>query len=100
VVRFFVNRRSRRRGLTLALLKAAVAYAHSEGAKIVEGYPVGPCARLYTYMGSPSAFHSAGFRDVTPPGARRSFMHYFLKPSDGHAPQAMRHSPGWRAAER
>src|SRR5713226_3646075 len=47
---FFVDRRFRRRGLTLALLKAAVGYAHSEGAKIVEGYPVIPGPRSYTYM--------------------------------------------------
>jgi GNAT superfamily N-acetyltransferase len=75
---FFVDRRFRRRGLTVALLKAAVDYAHSEGAKIVEGYPVTPGARLYTYMGSPSTFRSAGFHDVTPPGATRSFMRYFF----------------------
>jgi GNAT superfamily N-acetyltransferase len=78
VVCFFVDRRFRRRGLALALLKAAVAYAHSEGAKIVEGYPVAPGARLYTYMGSPSTFRRAGFSDVTPAGAPRSFMRYFL----------------------
>jgi len=75
---FFVDRRLRRRGLTLGLLKAAVAFARSEGAKIVEGYPVVPGQRLYTYMGSPSTFRSAGFRDVTPPGATRSFMRYFF----------------------
>jgi GNAT superfamily N-acetyltransferase len=78
VVCFFVDRRFRRRGLTLALLKAAVAHAHTEGAQIVEGYPVIPGPRLYTYMGSPSTFRSAGFRDVTPPGATRSIMRYFL----------------------
>ena len=78
VVCFFVDRRFRRRGLTLALLKAAVAYARSEGAKIVEGYPVNPGSRLYTYMGAPSTFLSAGFRDVTPPGATRSFMRHFF----------------------
>jgi hypothetical protein len=64
--------------MTSTLLKATVAYAHSEGAKIVEGYRVIPGPRLYTYMGSPSAFRDAGFRDVTPPGATRSFMRYFL----------------------
>jgi GNAT superfamily N-acetyltransferase len=78
VVCFFVDSRFRRRGLTLALLKAAVAYAHSEGAKIVEGYPVIPGQRSYTYMGSPSTFCTAGFRDVTPAGATRSFMRYFF----------------------
>jgi GNAT superfamily N-acetyltransferase len=100
VVCFFVDRRFRRRGLTLALLKAAVAYAHSEGAKIVEGYPVGPCARLYTYMGSPSAFHSAGFGDVTPPGARRSFMRYFFKAIRRARAASYAAFPGRRATER
>jgi GNAT superfamily N-acetyltransferase len=78
VVCFFVNRRFRRRGLTLALLRGAVAYAHSEGAKIIEGYPVLPGQQLYSYMGSPSTFRGAGFRDVTPPGATRSYMRYFF----------------------
>jgi GNAT superfamily N-acetyltransferase len=78
VVCFFVDRRFRQRGLTLALLKAALAYAHSEGAKIVEGYPVAPGSRLYTYMGSPATFRSAGFHDVTPPGPTRSIMRYFF----------------------
>jgi GNAT superfamily N-acetyltransferase len=71
VVCFFVDRRVRRRGLTVGLLEAAVAYARSRGAKIVEGYPVEPGPRLYTYMGSPAAFRKAGFRDVTPRGRER-----------------------------
>jgi GNAT superfamily N-acetyltransferase len=78
VVCFFVDRRFQRRGLTVDLLKAAVAYAHSEGARIVEGYPVMSGSRSYTYMGSPSTFRGAGFRDVTPSGATRSIMRYFL----------------------
>ncbi|SRR5579871_180284 len=78
VVCFFVDRRYRRRGLTRALLDGAVAYAHSQGAKIVEGYPVAPGPRLYTYMGAPSTFRAAGFRDVTLPGATRPVVRYFL----------------------
>jgi GNAT superfamily N-acetyltransferase len=71
VVCFFVDRRVRRAGLTRGLLGAAVAYAMALGAKIVEGYPVEPGPRLYTYMGSPATFRAAGFRDVTPPGRER-----------------------------
>jgi Acetyltransferase (GNAT) family len=76
VVCFFVDRRVRREGATLGLLKAAVAYARSCGARIVEGYPVQPGLRLYTYMGSPSTFRRAGFRDVTPRGQGRRVMRY------------------------
>jgi hypothetical protein len=60
-------------------LKAAVEYAGSQAAEIIEGYPVEPGARLYTYMGSPSIFRAAGFQDVTPPGRSRLVMRYFVK---------------------
>lgn len=74
VVCFFVDSRYRRQGLTLALLEAAVEYAASEGALIVEGYPVEPDATSYTYMGSPNTFLQAGFKDVTPLGQKRAVM--------------------------
>jgi GNAT superfamily N-acetyltransferase len=71
---FFVDRRFRRRQLTLGLLKAGLDYARSQGAKIVEGYPVEPGSRLYTYMGSPATFRKAGFQDVTPKGRPRKVV--------------------------
>lgn len=79
VVCFFVDRRFRRQGLTLGLLKAAVEVARAQGAQIVEGYPVEPGSRSYTYMGSPATFRRAGFRDVTPPGQTRSVMRRDLR---------------------
>jgi hypothetical protein len=79
VVCFFVSTRIRRAGATLGLLKAAVEYAASERAEIIEGYPVEPGARLYTYMGSPATFRAAGFLDVTPRGQSRKVMRYFVK---------------------
>ena len=79
VVCFFVDRHVRREGATVGLLKAAVEYAKSQGAKIVEGYPVEPGPRLYTYMGSPTTFRKAGFRDVTPDGQERRVMRYVVK---------------------
>ena len=74
VVCFFVDRRFRRRQLTLGLLKAGLDYARSQGATIVEGYPVEPGSRLYTYMGSPATFRKAGFQDVTPKGQQRKVV--------------------------
>jgi GNAT superfamily N-acetyltransferase len=79
VVCFFVDRRFRRQGLTLGLLKAAVEYARAQGAQIVEGYPVQPGSRSYTYMGSPATCRQAGFHDVTPPGRTRSVMRCDLR---------------------
>ncbi len=77
VVCFFVDRHVRRAGVTLGLLRAAVEYARSQGAEVIEGYPVEPGPRLYTYMGSPSTFRAAGFRDVTVPGQARQIMRFF-----------------------
>jgi len=76
VVCFFVDSHVRRQGVTLGLLKAAVEYARSQGAQIIEGYPVEPGSRLYTYMGSPETFRQAGFQDVTPAGQARLIMRY------------------------
>jgi hypothetical protein len=83
VVCFFVDSRIRRNGATLGLLGAAVEYACSQGADIIEGYPVEPGAGLYTYMGSPGVFRDAGFRDVTPPGQTRRVMRHFAGPNQG-----------------
>jgi GNAT superfamily N-acetyltransferase len=79
VVCFFVSARIRRSGATRGLLKAAVDYAAAQGAEIIEGYPVEPGPRLYTYMGSPATFRAAGFRDVTPRGQARQVMRYFVR---------------------
>ena len=83
VVCFFVDPRIRKNRATLGLLEAAVAYARSQGAEVIEGYPVEPGAGLYTYMGSPSVFRDAGFRDVTPPGQTRRVMRHFAGPNQG-----------------
>jgi GNAT superfamily N-acetyltransferase len=80
VVCFFVDARARRDGLTMGLLKAAVAYARSLGAMIAEGYPVEP-GKIYTYMGSPETFRKAGFEDVTAAGQVRRVMRHTLRQS-------------------
>jgi GNAT superfamily N-acetyltransferase len=67
----FVARPWRRRGVSQALIEAAVAHARSRGARIVEGYPVkpgGPQADAFVWTGLASAFERAGFREA----ARRS----------------------------
>lgn len=78
VVCFFVGSRFRRQGVTLGLLKAAVAYAQSQGAHVIEGYPVEPGSPSYTYMGSPATYLRAGFQDVTPAGQTRQVMRHYV----------------------
>jgi GNAT superfamily N-acetyltransferase len=69
---FFVARPFRRAGVSVQLLKAAVAHAANLGAKIVEGYPVeprkDPMPDVFAWTGISSAFRMAGFKEV----ARRS----------------------------
>lgn len=81
VVCFFVARPFRRKGLTVALLKAAAAFAGERGARIVEGYPVEPkkgtMPDAFAYTGLASAFEAAGFvekarRSPTRPIMRRA----------------------------
>jgi len=68
----FIERSHRRRGVSVALLRAAVEHAMARGASVVEGYPVVPkTGRMpdaFAWTGTLAAFERAGFREV----ARRS----------------------------
>lgn len=76
VVCFFLDRQVRGQGFALQLLQAAVAFARSRGAGVVEGYPVEGSSSSYRWMGSRSTFHRAGFREVEQPGNGRSIMRW------------------------
>lgn len=69
---FFVARGWRRKGVTVALLRAAAAHAASRGAKLLEGYPIAPkqgkVADAFAWTGIAGAFEKAAFEEV----ARRS----------------------------
>jgi GNAT superfamily N-acetyltransferase len=67
IVCFFVAKSARRQGVMLSLLRAAVEYARSRGARIVEGYPVEPTRTLSGvsgFTGVVSTFRQAGFVEV------------------------------------
>jgi GNAT superfamily N-acetyltransferase len=82
VVCFFVSKPERHQGLTVELLKAAVSFAASRGARVVEGYPVEPRAGkspdVFAYTGLSSAFLQAGFTEVARRSATRPIMRYFI----------------------
>jgi len=82
VVCFFVARNQRRKGLTVDLLKAAIDFARSNGARIVEGYPVEPktgkAPVVFIYTGVLSAFKQAGFSEVLRRSETRPIMRYYL----------------------
>ncbi|HWE60591.1 MAG TPA: GNAT family N-acetyltransferase [Chloroflexota bacterium] len=78
---FFVAAAVRRRGVTLGLLDAAVAYAQAQGARVIEGYPVEHGAS-YSWMGSPAIFELAGFREIEWPVHGRRLMRYVVSPGE------------------
>ena len=75
---FVVRARHRRRGVSGALLDAAVAHARACGAHTVEGYPVDaaerPNAGSGTYRGRLSTFAAAGFVVVARPRLGRAVV--------------------------
>jgi GNAT superfamily N-acetyltransferase len=82
---FFVARSHRRRGVSGALLKAAVAHARKHGARIVEGYPVEPKSGqlpdAFAWIGLPSTFRKAGFVEVLRRSPTRPIMRYTARRS-------------------
>jgi len=89
LVCFVVPSAWRGRGVARALLDAAVAYARTQGAPALEGYPVDkdpPGAAAWLWNGAVSTYRKAGFVDVARrrperPVMRRAFRGWV---DDGH----------------
>ena len=83
VVCFVVAKSFRHKGVSTALLKAAVEYASKKGAKIVEGYPVEPkkasMPDVFAYYGFASTFRKAGFVEVARRSETRPIMRHFIE---------------------
>jgi GNAT superfamily N-acetyltransferase len=83
VVCFFVAKAFRGKGVTTALLRAAVAYARQQGARIIEGYPIEPKAprmpAVFAWTGLASAFRQAGFVEVQRRSETRPIMRYIAQ---------------------
>jgi len=82
VVCFFVAKPFRGKGLMTKLLQAAIDYVHSQGGKIVEGYPVEPKkGRMpdpFAYTGLVSSFRKVGFVEVLRRSESRPVMRYTI----------------------
>ena len=83
----FVARPFRRRGLSVKLLKAAVALVRRRGGRILEGYPVeqrqGVLPDAFAWTGLASAYRRAGFREVARRSATRPIMRYNIRSRRG-----------------
>jgi GNAT superfamily N-acetyltransferase len=79
---FFIKKEYRRRGLSLALLNAAINFCKEQGGMILEGYPVIPYDKnmpsVFAWTGILSAFQKAGFVEVARRSKTRPFMRYII----------------------
>lgn len=69
---FYIHPKHRRRGIGVALLRAAVDYASRHGAPAVEGYPRAPGMQVhddFAFFGTVEMFRRAGYRAVRRPAA-------------------------------
>lgn len=75
---FVIPKAHRRTGVGTQLLRAAVEYARTQGARVVEGYPLEPRSdevpAIWSWMGFPSMFESCGFVEVARRSPTRPFM--------------------------
>lgn len=83
IVCFFVDAKARGRGVSEALLRAAVAHARAAGATFLEGYPVDkgePSHAEFLWFGAKRTFDRAGFREVARRRPTRPVMRRGLRP--------------------
>jgi GNAT superfamily N-acetyltransferase len=74
----FVAKAHRRRGVSVALLRAATAHVRKQGGRILEGYPQdakgGAMPDVFAWTGVASAYLEAGFTEVARPSPKRPIM--------------------------
>ncbi|MCQ3939038.1 MAG: GNAT family N-acetyltransferase [Chloroflexi bacterium] len=78
----FVEKKHRRKGVAVELIKAAVEHARNHGAQIVEGYPVDAKKNSpppFVFTGTASAFKQAGFKEAARPSPSRLIFRYAVK---------------------
>ena len=83
IVCFFVDRAARGRGLSERMLQAAVDYARSRGARLLEAYPVDRDGRSdpdVMFFGARSMYDRAGFREVARRRPTRPVVRKALRP--------------------
>jgi GNAT superfamily N-acetyltransferase len=88
IVCFFVEEGSRGQGIADRLLRAAVDYARSKGARLLEAYPVDKGERSdpdTMFFGAKSMFDRAGFEEVARRKPTRPVVRRTLRPKRASA---------------
>jgi len=80
---FFVAKSWRRKGVSTALLRAAIDFVRERGGRIVEGYPTDSAAErqvdAFVYTGIASVFRDVGFVEVARRSPTRPIMRYSIE---------------------
>jgi len=83
IVCFFIAKSYRKHGLMSHMIKEAVKYCKSRGAKIVEAYPVQSKKKdmpdVFAWSGLQSAFEKAGFKEAARRSQTRPVMRYYIR---------------------
>jgi GNAT superfamily N-acetyltransferase len=79
----FIARQFRRKGISIALLKAVIDYCRNKKVEVIEAYPVIPYTEsmpeAFAWTGIYSAYLKAGFKDMPRFSPSRPIMRYYLK---------------------
>jgi len=84
IICFFVDKKARGRGASKLLLKAGIDYARSQGATLLEAYPVDKPERSnpdFMWFGAKSIYDQAGFKEVARRKQRRPVVRRALRAS-------------------
>ena len=90
IVCTFVDKAHRGSGLQHRLLRAALAFARSNGVRVLEAYPVDKPERShddFMFFGSRGLYEKAGFAEVVRRSPTRVVMRRRLRPGKGQQPR-------------
>jgi len=78
---FFIDKKFRRLGVSVALLKGVIRYARENGIKIIEAYPTIPTQEKlpdsFAWIGLYKSFERAGFEIVDRTSINRPMVRYY-----------------------
>jgi GNAT superfamily N-acetyltransferase len=80
---FFVDKGARGKGVSEKLLKGAVDYARSQGATLLEAYPVDrdePSQPDFMWFGAKTMYDRAGFKEVARRKENRPVVRKAIRP--------------------
>lgn len=80
---FFIDKRFRRYGVSVELLKAVIRYAQQKGIKIIEAYPTIPTREplpdSFAWIGLYKSFERAGFEIADRTSKNRPMVRYYTE---------------------